>query len=92
MQMANRPTDPGKEGILSVLTTYCHGGHLCHVTKIIVRNFCSLNLWRPHYESSFQSVVSEEQVFENIDGPTMKAWLRSDLVTSFLLNMMKFRT
>ena len=46
-------------------------GHLCHVTKTIWTNFCSpskgVSIWKL---SSIGPVVSEEKVFENVDGRT----------------------
>ena len=35
----NRPASSGKEGFLRVFTIYRHGGHLGHVTRIMLTNF-----------------------------------------------------
>ena len=35
----NRPAGSGEEDFLSVFTIYGHGGHLGHVTRIMLTNF-----------------------------------------------------
>ena len=35
----NPPSSSGEEGFLRVLTIYEHGGHLGHVTSIILMNY-----------------------------------------------------
>ena len=35
----NRPADSGEEDFLRVFTIYGHGGHLGHVTSIMLINF-----------------------------------------------------
>ena len=35
----NRPAGSGKEHFLRVFTIYRHGGHLGHVTRIMLTNF-----------------------------------------------------
>ena len=35
----NRPAGSGEEDFLRVFTIYGHGGHLGHVTKIMLANF-----------------------------------------------------
>ena len=35
----NRPAGSGEEDFFKVFTIYGHGGHLGHVTRIILRNF-----------------------------------------------------
>ena len=35
----NRPTGAGEEDFLRIFTIYGHGGHLGHVTRIVLINF-----------------------------------------------------
>ena len=52
-----------------VFTIYGHGGHLGHVTWIIYINFRSPFLRMLHVKFGFDcSVVSEEKIFEIVDG------------------------
>ena len=63
----HRPSGSGEEDFLSVFTIYGRGGHLGHVTKTIITNFRSPILRSLHMRL-IGPVVSEEKMFENVDG------------------------
>ena len=44
----NRPAGSGEEGFLRVFTIYGHGGHLGHVTRIMLTDFHFLVLESLH--------------------------------------------
>ena len=50
----NRPAGSGEEDFLRVFTIYGHGGHLGHVTRIMLTNFHFL------VPESFQTKLSSE--------------------------------
>ena len=61
----NRPAGSGEEDFKGVFTIYGHGGHLGHVTSIMLINFLSLYL-KAFIQNLVQngSVVSEKIRFE----------------------------
>ena len=78
----HRPSGSGEEDFLRVFTIYGRGGHLGHVTKTIWTNFRSPTLRSLHMKYEFNwPVVSEEKMFENVDGRRTDDGLRSHWYT-----------
>ena len=58
----NRPTGSGEEDFLRVFTIYGHGGHLGHVTRIMLINFHFLVPESFHTKLSSRSPVVSEKI------------------------------
>ena len=66
----NRLAGSGEEDFLRFFAIYGRGGHLGHVTWTIYINFRSPFPRRLHIKFGFGQAVSEEKMFENVDGRT----------------------
>ena len=65
----HRPSGSGEENFLKGFIIYGHCGHLGHVTRTFEQTFVPVSKGVSMYNSSsIGPVVSEEKMFENVDG------------------------